>query len=370
MGGNALKKVKTSRINLTTYNIVKLDLKEKLSNKLNIEFIIEVPNKTDFGDVDVIYLKNNQIKICDLVKEIYNPEEIVLNGGVCSFSYKIILDGNVTYFQVDLIESDDLVMSRFYFSYGDLGGIIGRVSQYIGLKFGSAGLWVCSNSQTIQKFLELTENIELKNFLNLELEKINLGLDTISNAQYSNIILTTNPKIICEYLDLDWDVWSRGFDRMEKIFEWIRKSRYFNLDSFRAMDYEHRHRANKRPMYQKFIEYIFSSEPNFTIENGNSTKYSNTNLQLESIEYFTKLNLLKDMIIQIYKELVRKNKFNGKKIIELGIVNKEISICTKEFKKKIELEYGIEFNNWLDDNNVQTIDYVLKEYITKTYTKL
>lgn len=362
MGGNALKKVNTSRINLKTYNTIKMDLKEKLSNKLNIEFIIDVPNKIDFGDIDVLYLKNNQINIRNLIKEIYNPEEIVINGDICSFSYKIISNEKTTYFQVDLIGSSDLVMSQFYFSYGDIGGIIGRISQYIGLKFGFAGLWVCCNSKTIQNFLKKKENDELKNFLNNDLE-------LILNGQYENIILTTNPIVICEYLNLDWNIWLNGFDSLEKIFEWITKSKYFNQNSFRAMCHEHRKRSYKRPMYIKFLEYIFKNEPKFIIENGNSIKYSNINLQLESIEYFNKSHLLKNMIIKIHKEFERKKKFSGKKLIELGIIDKEITICIKEFKQKIELEYKLEFNIWLDNNDIQTIDNVLYNYVKNIYNK-
>lgn len=59
MGGHALKKVKISRIDLDTYSNVKLDLKEKFGIMLNVEFLIEVPNKIDFDDIDVLYLTDS-----------------------------------------------------------------------------------------------------------------------------------------------------------------------------------------------------------------------------------------------------------------------------------------------------------------------
>ncbi len=111
------------------------------------------------------------------------------------------------------------------------------------------------------------------------------------------------------------------------------------------------------------------AKPNFTIENGNSTKYSSLNLQLELIENFTKSDLLKNNIIKIYEELVRKKKFNGKKLIELGIVDKEIPIYVKEFKTKIKTDYGLDFNDWLDNNRIETIDLVLNNYILSVSNK-
>ena len=125
MGGNALNKVIVSRINLEQYQKVKLDLKEKFNQYLELEFTIDVPGKIDFGDVDMLYMVNGTIDnnhnidtknfdIVQLINKIYNPVEIVLNGQVCSFSY--YLDTIDKYFQVDLIRVEDLSMSGFYFS--------------------------------------------------------------------------------------------------------------------------------------------------------------------------------------------------------------------------------------------------------------
>ena len=371
MGGHALKKVEASRIDINTYSNVKLDLKEKFGKMLCLEFLIDVPNKTDFGDIDVLYLVNYQIDICQLVKQLYNPIDIVKNGNVCSFSYQLILNNEKKYFQVDLIACEDLEMSRFYFSYGDLGGILGRIAQHIGLKFGSIGLWICPKSETIEKFLDLEENLYLKNNLYNKLALNNFEISSIINAQYDDIILTTKPKVICEYFGLDFNKWINGFSSIDKIFEWICESKYFNINIFRAMSYEHRHRANKRPMYQEFIQYISKNESinkiqeEFIIEKGDSINCININLQLETLEHFNKFEILKKSIILIYDDLIRKKKFNGKKFLNLGIVNKEINIFIKEFKKKIELEYEIEFQNWIDYNDFETIDLKICDFVIK-----
>lgn len=374
MGGHALKKVLASRIDLSQYNEVKSKLHEQLSSKIIFEFLIDVPNKIDFGDIDILYQATNGIDIVNIIKETFNPVEIVSNGDVCSFSYQITEDDEeIKYFQVDLIKSVNLKMSKFYFSYGDLGGIIGRIAQYIGLKFGSAGLWVCPSSQTISEFLNLEQNVKLVDCMRAkfktQLNCDNLDLDIIAKAQYSNISLTSNPQIICEYLGLDYNLWVNGFMSKDDIYEWITKSKFFNPSQFKVLDYAGRQRVNKRPMYQDFLQYIFKNEPNFTIEKANTSNYSNLNLQLEAIEQFVKLGELENMIIQVVNNLVRKYKFNGGKLIQLGIVDKQISICIKEFKKKLGFDTNLnstdEFNNWLDLNNLTTIDQMLKDFVSE-----
>lgn len=375
MGGHALKKVEATRIDLCTYSNVKLDLKEKFGNTLNVEFLIEVPNKMDFGDIDVLYLANSQIDICQLIEQIYNPVEIVSNGDVCSFAYPIISNGETKYFQVDLIRCVNLEMSRFYFSYGDLGGILGRIAQHIGLKFGSQGLWLCPKSETVSKFVDLEQNEDLKKNLINNLLLNNLEMSSIKNAQYTNIILTTKPKVICEYFDLDWTIWTNGFSSKDKIFEWICESKYFNLNTFRAMSYEHRHRANKRPMYQEFIQYILKNNlknesknkirEEFIIEKGDSVNCLNINLQLEALNDFNKFELLKKSINSIYEDLIRKKKFNGKKFFDLGIMDKEITICINEFKNKIELKYELKFIDWINSNDFETIDRAICDFVSK-----
>jgi len=47
--------------------------------------------------------------------------------------------------------------------------------------------------------------------------------------------------------------------------------------------------------------------------------------------------------------LVRKHKFNGNKLIKLAIIDKQIPICIKEFKKK--LGFGTNSNSVNEFNN-------------------
>lgn len=373
MGGNALNKVISSRINLDKYIKVKKDLEEKIGKYLEFEFTIDVPGKVDFGDIDILYkLKNSfdnnfdnnicnkkNFNIEELLQQIYNPVEIVLNGPVCSFAYHLENSSSYEYFQVDLILVEDLQMSRFYFSYGDLGGIIGRLTQHKCLTYGSKGLWVSPNQETITKFLS-----EYKINLLVGYEST-IQIMQITNAILPKIMLTNEPDKICEYLGLDFKIWLNGFESKKQIFEWIKKSPWFELDSFRALDYEHRHRANARPMYMEFLNYIFIDEKNFDIEKGNSTKYINKNLQLETIEYFDKIGMLIKHIKQIEMNLIRKEKFSGKKFLNLGIEPKQIKMYLDNFNKYIYNKFQMEFNDWLDANSSELIDTTIDIFLKK-----
>jgi hypothetical protein len=374
MGGNALNKVIASRINLEQYNRVKKDLEEKFNQYLQLEFTLDVPGKIDFGDVDMLYMvkftdsnefDTSKLDIFQLISQIYNPVEIVSNGPVCSFAYCLNnLDGlNDEYFQVDLIKVENLPMSKFYFSYGDLGGIIGRMTQHKSITFGSKGLWVSPGKKTITKFLSGHQS-DLDLDLDLKTDK-----EQIIKSILPNIILTNEPEQICKFIGLDWDKWVKGFENIQEIFEWVKKSKWFNSNSFRALDYEHRHRAISRPMYQEFLKYIFPDEQNFTIEKANSLNYINNNLQLESLEYFGKTHVLSNEIIGVKKRLVRKNKFSGKKFLDLGIESKQIKKFLEEFKLYIQNMSGMDFDAWLDVNNSEIIDGIINEFVNITIAK-
>ncbi len=378
MGGHALKKVQASRINLEQYNNIKQIINLKLKEHVELEFIIDVPGKLDFGDIDVLYCpfvsdtdsisdsNANSTNIVDLIKKLFNPVEIVPNGPVCSFAYYI--EESDKYFQIDLIRSSNLVMSRFYFSYGDLGGIIGRLTQHKSLTFGSEGLWVVPYYETVKDYLvnysDSDNNLLLKKHILPNINH-NESKELISRSNFDKVLLTNDPEEICKYIGLDYSKWKDGFGSKQEIFDWVNQSNWFDLDSFRALDFEHRHRANKRPMYQEFIKYIFVDEPNFTIEKGNSLKYQNENLQLKSIIYFGKQSELTNQINNIWISLERKKKFTGKKFIDLGIEQNQMKNTLEEFKKNIEKDFNIGFEQWIDNNDQISIDLYVGWFIAK-----
>ena len=345
MGGKVIKKVKVSRFNKETYEQTKLEIINKFSQYLNLDFPIDIPNKETFGDLDILYtfiIPN--INVIQLIKSIYNPVEIVSNGDVISFAYQLESE----YYQVDFIKCKNIYMNKFYFSYGDLGAIIGRMTKYYGWTFGSDGLWINVYPDTVDKFLNIT------NFTNKFIDKI----DTTWNL--GSVFLSDNPQKICDFLDLDYNKWIEGFLSNEEIFDWVKKSKYFSSNIYKSLNYVHRRRALLRPFYQDFIISIFG-EVEFSTAS-ESEIYSN--LQLEALEYFQKFPELKILIDKYFKNLELKEKFNGNLLLELKVVEnkEELGNWIKKFKLTIQTKYSIEFENWLDSNTKEKIINEIIDY--------
>ena len=391
MGGNAIKKVKISRINLLNYNKIKkllfhictfnkpiydqvmygncaIDLcngVNNLSKYIDVDFIYDVPGKNDFGDIDVLYISDDKINIKNLITELYNPEEIVVNGDVTSFSYNykytdfILRDDNLIetkiiedYYQIDLIKCKNLknmISSKFYFSYGDLGGILGTILKYYGITFGSVGLWCNIKKETIKEY----SNINCESF------------------DFDKIILTEDPHEICKYLNLDYEKWCNGFDSKESIFKWITNCKFFNKDIYLSIKLNHRdnHRYD-RPFYNEFLNYIKYNmidlpEHNIQLEiNKNQQKIEiNKNQQLAALKYFNKIGELKFLIEKNLIKIERKKKFNANHFIKYGYEGKELGNIIIKFKEYIEVLTLNNFNYWLDNNSEESIISYIYFYV-------
>jgi hypothetical protein len=249
MGGNALKKVKTIRKQKQEYEIIKRHILEKTREYLKCDIVIELPNKDSFGDLDVLYIYDPKINVKELVIKLFNPNEIVINGDIMSFDYEN--------FQIDFIKCESIeffITSQFYFSNGGIGSIIGCIVNYYGIKFGHEGLWI----NLIENTIDPTKEINMTKII-------------------GKIILSKNPQEICKFLELDYNLWETGFLSNKEIFEWIIKCKYYKKEIFYELNYDHRKRSLKQPIYIEFLEFI-----NITCEiNKVNTKYSEMHINLQ-----------------------------------------------------------------------------------------
>ena len=146
MGGNAIKKNGKSicgRLNKIDYEKIKSHVIQLLAqNHIYCEVVMEVPGKESFGDMDIMYIPTNTI--CDMKKflmdklNISEVKHVVTNGYVMSCAFDCAPFGIEQYFQLDFLNMgtyEHIEMGRFYFSYGDIGSILGRICNYWGLKF-------------------------------------------------------------------------------------------------------------------------------------------------------------------------------------------------------------------------------------------
>ena len=369
MGGHALKEVQTLRLEKSDYENVKHKIAELLAPHIKIEFLYEVPNKKDFGDLDILYdisENQNHIVIYDLVKELFHPKEIVKNGTVLSFSY-LINEENDTYFQIDLIKSHNFRMDLFYYSYGDLGGILGRITKYYGMSYGNAGLWINVESHLIEIYVEKNDKNKYdKNnddsLLLPETQRVSKGV--VSKSINGKIMLTENPEEICVYMGLDYEKWSSGFNNSEEIYDFVIESPFFQSKLFEvnSLNHEHMKRYNERHMYREFVHYV-------NLQNKKEEKERDKNKDYEALIYFHKINELEKLIEKNILQNERKEKFNGHIIQEyikrdfkkntnkIG-ENKELGIFIINFKNHI-LKNGNLYNtfeDYIDNNNKEKIE--------------
>lgn len=330
MGGNALKTVKTERISPEKYIEIKQYIKTELE-KLDyvVSEIKEVPGKTSYGDLDLLYHKSNSNIVAD-IKILFKPHEIVKNGEVVSFDYNN--------FQIDLIfcsSIEQMNFARFYFSYGDLGSILGRFCNYHGLKIGHRGFWlnVYENTLYPEKEFNPTRN-------------------------WAEILLTQDPRKACDFLGLDYDRYLLKFESSKEIFDWIMTSKYFVGEIFRNLNHDHMERAKKRAMYIEFLEYI-----GLSIDQLNGEPKIEKNIQHLALEYFDKIGELNQIRADLEYKQVIKSKFSGKTLIELGVDHKNIKKMLNLVQGYIEQRYQKSLETWIYETDVEEIREIVKSIL-------
>src|SRR5574343_224771 len=92
-------------------------------------------SKESFGDADFLVNSTGiDFNVKEKLVELFNPTEIIANGNVITFDYKQL--------QVDVIltPEENWEIAYQYFSYNDIGNLIGRYAHRFGLKYGFDGL--------------------------------------------------------------------------------------------------------------------------------------------------------------------------------------------------------------------------------------
>jgi len=221
MGGKAIKQ----------YGFEELRLPAAEYQKLVDEVIVHIPcryaiipayrTKPDYGD-------------CDIIIEDYDPTELIAqisgfkplkNDKVYSFPYKG--------FQFDFIKmpKEHFQTALDYYSWNDLGNLIGRAFHSIGVKYGHTGL-------------EYVIRAELFG-----------GAST----QVLNVVpLSTDTDTILRFGGYDPEKFKKGFDTLVEIFEFAASGRFFNPAkfSYENLNYINRTRDRKRATYQQFVAWM------------------------------------------------------------------------------------------------------------------
>ncbi len=176
--------------------------------------------KDSFGDFDVLVESDGLgPDWIPMASSALLAGEIVRNGEVASFG----ADG----LQVDLIlaPQDQFDFSLNYFSWNDLGNLMGRIARKVGFKFGHRGL-----------FYVLREG----------------------DYHVSDVLVTRNFDAALPFLGFDALRYRRGFDTLVDIFRFVADSSYFDPEVFPLQHRSHAARVSdrKRKTYWEFLAWI------------------------------------------------------------------------------------------------------------------
>ena len=134
---------------------------------------------------------------------------------------------------MDLIHIDPtkLHIARTYFSYNDLGMLMGVLAKRLNCKYGHNGLYY--------------------NYYNHD------------RSYKKDIFLSDEPPVIFNFLDLSYFKFLDGFNDLEDIFKYVTTSKYFDTKAFiNEEEWNHirRTRNRKRLNWNKFINYLTSKQ--------------------------------------------------------------------------------------------------------------
>lgn len=226
MGGKALKMIYTRRYNREEFYVLYDELKPKLELAFNTiaDLVISYRSKSTFGDMDILLLNSGNMLMPDEINKIlieqFSASQISRNSTVYSFDYKQL--------QIDLIftPTSNWETSKTFFSYNDLGNLLGKTYHKLGLSFGFSGL----------RFIYRTNEDRI----------------------LEEFIITKDFRKTLEFIGLSYERYLEGFETMIDVYDYVISSKYFEPTPFHLenLDQKNRKRNAKRANYAAFIEYI------------------------------------------------------------------------------------------------------------------
>lgn len=332
MGGNALKNIVTKRYEREEYFELFQEIKgiyfRYYSDELDVLYFDRIfnllpsyKNKETFGDMDILLDRKYCDKNIDVIKHLFKPNEIYNNGDVVSFDYKE--------FQIDFIymSNENYNTALAYYSYNDLGNLMGRIANKIGVRYGHDGL----------KMLYYSED------KNKVLFEFNLSKDM---------------RTIFSFLGFNYDRFLEGFNDITDIFNYVIDSEFFSKEIFayENLNHENRTRNKKRKVYGEFLEYI----QELRTDDYKYPEYKNYFLGRID-EFFPYVKIYVRIAEAKKKEEVNKKikeKFNGGIVREItGLEGEELGKFIKKFK-----DFCFDFDQYILNTDVETINMNIHDY--------
>ncbi len=239
MGGSALK-VPVRRLSAAEHHPLAHTLSREIAriSGARVEPIPAYSNKSDFGDIDLLIEREaldrfgrdnlkNWLRANLNTRQIYESKP---DSPSLSFDYRQAPTDDVG-IQVDLITTRHAAFdtARDYYSYNDLGGLIGVLTHAMGFSYTPDGL--------MYKVADKTRRI---------------GVVPVTDATAAILV----------FLGLDPVVFSGGFHELEQIFGYVSTSPYFNPDFYLPDNRSHAARARdkKRSTHQRFLGWLNANQ--------------------------------------------------------------------------------------------------------------
>lgn len=331
MGGNALKNTFTRRYEKQEYHSLVGEVTSMLNTlfpSIRVEAIKAYQDKESFGDMDVLIESDNlPSNWTSTLVEYSNTKEFVSNGDVFSFEYKEL--------QIDLIKSksESFDFSSVYFSYNDLGNLMGRIAHKMGLKFGHKGLsYVLRDKEKVIK----------------------------------EIVLSTYAEESMIFLGYDFKRHQQGFKTLVDVFEFAVSTPYFNSEIYLLdnMNHKSRTRDAKRKTYNEFLSWLESEYSKRKIPPYHFNKDKSYFAPIIETYFPNSINLVSQAIVEHAKTLEFRNKFNGNVIMDLTkLQGKELG---NFIKSVIEANGG---EDKFKDKVLGLSDLEVRELITSEFNK-
>lgn len=254
-------------------------------------------NKPDFGDMDVLVKSNVDVVRTAVIDKFKLVDgSYFTNDGIFSF----LLAG----FQIDLICTvNNYETSLSFFSYNDMGNLLGRIYHKLGMKLGHQGL--------LYPLRDKKNNIR------------------------KEIVVSTDMSKILEFIGCDYERWKAGFNDLKDIFEFVATSKYFDVDAYSGEKSAiNRKRDAKRTTFSKFTDWLS--------ENKIVSKYTFPDRSLrdqytKDIDLFFDAHILDEKAIltdRLLVEQIVQDKYNGGIVMEItGLTGPELGKFMGLFKK-------------------------------------
>lgn len=352
MGGNAFHNFPVGRLNKKEFMECFEHVNSVLGGNVKLDLVPAYAEKVDFGDLDLILEKESSerfFNIDDWAQTLDNKEkhdkfkqlfidnfhtrEFRFAFPVISFDYRFNKDDEIG-FQVDLIHVPEQFydFSLKYFSYNDLGNLLGVMFRNMGLKFGHYGL--------------------------------NYELYTTETNKFGEFLITDNFDEALSFLKLDVNRFYKGFNNLNEIFDYVTSTPYFSKKIYALEEgvssYKSRRRNAQRGTYNSFLNWIEETDKILP-------EYPHTTDKMERLSVIQKtfgeklIKSIENTRNIALEKIKNKKKVEGEKISEwTGLTNKALGYLMTNFRNQFKNKE--DYDSWLKENNEDDIKNKILEF--------